>query len=560
MEKEILTLYENRDFVSLAKIAEHAEDESLCELLGLFDDRSLVEFYRALDPDTAAKALVLTPPEKQKLILTELHDDELDEIMDEVSTSDTVEIIEEMPLGVAHRIAEEEEIMELIEARNFKVLRPLLSSLPPADVAALLSMADKKDVALLFRILPKTLAADSFVELEGDLQEFLLRGLTDHELKTMLDEIFVDDTVEIIEEMPASVVRRILAQSDSETRDSINNILNYPKNSTGSVMTVEFVRLTANQTVANAFSHIRRTGIDKETIYTCYVTDDKRKLLGIVTAKDLLLNPPEAVLGDIMTTNIVYAHTTDDKEDTVLTINKYGFLALPVVDNEERLVGIVTVDDAMDILQEENTEDLETMHAMLPSSKPYVKTSPWSIFIQRLPWLLFLMISSTFTGIILNTYEGEIGELGGGVIGGLLIACIPMLMGTGGNAGSQASVTIIRGLALDEIKFKDVFRIIFKEFLVSLMLSAALGIVCYLKLTLIDNLLLGYEYTPLMSFVVSAALALTVVAAKFIGCILPMIAKLLRLDPAVVASPFITTLIDALSLIVYCNIAIAVLG
>lgn len=560
MNNELLTLYENRDFDALAVFAEQMNEAELCELMDLFNDDLLVEFYRALDADTAARALVVLPTEKQSLLLTELHDDELDDIMEEISVDDTVEIIEDMPLTVAHRIAEEEEIMQLIKERNFKVLKPILATLPPADVATLLSIADKEDVALIFRILPKTLAADCFVELESDLQRFILQKLTDHELKSVMDEIFVDDAVDLIEEMPASVVKRILAQSDKQTRDSINQILNYPKSSAGSVMTVEMVRLTPEQTVSQAFAHIRKTGIDKETIYTCYVTDEKRKILGIVTAKDLLLNSPDSLIGDVMTTNIVYVHTSDDKEEVVRTINKYGFLALPVVDNEERLVGIVTVDDAMDILQEENTEDLETMHAMLPSSKPYIKTNPLKIFWQRLPWLLFLMLSATFTGIILNSYEGTLGELGGGIIGGLLIACIPMLMGTGGNAGSQASVTIIRGLALDEIHFKDVFRILLKELTVALLLSVSLGAVCFLKLLLIDNMLLGYEYTPDVCGVISVALAVTVVLAKIVGCLLPMLAKLLRLDPAVVASPFITTLVDALSLIVYCNIAISVLG
>ena len=560
MNKELLTLYEDRDLVSLAKEAEQLDDTALCELMELFNDDLLVDFYRALDPDTAARALVDLPPEKQSLLLTELHDDELDDIMDEVSPEDTVEIIEDMPLSVANRIAEEDEFLHLLEERNFKVLRPLIATLPPADVATLLTIADKDDVALIFRILPKTLAADCFVELDADLQKFIIQRISDKELKAVMDELFVDDAVDLIEEMPANVVKRILRQSDKETRNSINEILNYPKSSAGSVMTVEMVRLTPTQTIKQAFDHIRKIGIDKETIYTCYVTDNKRKILGIVTAKDLMISSPDAMIGDVMTTNIVYAHTTDDKEEVVHTINKYGFLALPVVDNEERLVGIITVDDAMDIMQEENTEDLETMHAMLPSSKPYIKTNPLKIFWQRLPWLLFLMLSATFTGIILNSYEGSLGELGGGIVGGLLIACIPMLMGTGGNAGSQASVTIIRGLALDEIHFKDVFRILLKELIVALLLAVSLGLTCFIKLILIDNMIFGYDYTPDVCGVISVALAVTVVLAKVVGCTLPMLAKLLHLDPAVVASPFITTLVDALSLVVYCNIAIAYLG
>lgn len=543
----------------MAEILEDYEAKDLAAVLGEMSEADIAPLCRELNPDTVAEALVELSPEKQVVLIGDLHDDQLKEVMDEVSVSDTVDIMEDLPTGVILRIAEEEEIVDLIKNRNFKLLKPLLAEIPAVDIAKMLEEIPSDEVPIVFRVLPKALAADVFVEMDSVNQEKLLSRLSDKELKAVMDELFVDDTVDIIEEMPANVVKRMLAQSDKELRDGINEILKYGPDSAGSIMTVEFVRVRENMTVKEAFACIRAAAIDKETIYTCYVTDSKAKLIGIVTAKDLLLNSTHAVLSDIMTENVIYAHTYDDREEVARLINKYGFLALPVVDNEERLVGIVTVDDAMTVIQQENTEDIEKIHAIVPSDKPYLKTSIWEIFLHRLPWLLVLMISATFTGLILNKYEGTLNSLGGGIIGGLLIACVPMLMDTGGNAGSQASVTIIRGLALDEVSFKNIFRIQRKELGVSLMLALSLGLVCFAKLQLIDKLIFGFDYTIAVSIVISVSLALTIIAAKLVGCTLPLIAKALHLDPAVVASPFITTIVDALSLIVYCNIAICFL-
>lgn len=556
MDKQLNTLYQNRDFVGMANLLEDYTPEALAEVLGEVEDGDLVFLCRELNPDTVADALVELPAEKQKIILSGLHDDQLKEVMDEVSVGDTVDIIEDMPKSVVLRIAEEEEIKELLEDKNFRVLKPLLASIPAVDIAKILSEIDKEELPIVFRILPKALAADTFVELDSALQQYLIDRLSDKELKAVMDELFVDDTVDIIEEMPANVVKRMLAQSDKEMRDGVNEILKYGKDSAGSIMTVEFVRVRPDMTVKEAFDQIRKTGIDKETIYTCYVTDNKSKLIGIVTAKTLMLNSPETLLKDIMIDNVIYCHTSDDKEEVARVINKYGFLALPVVDNEERLVGIVTVDDAMDVMQAENTEDIEKIHAIVPSDKPYLKTGVLSIFLHRLPWLLILMVSATFTGLILNNYEEHLSVLGGS----LLIACVPMLMDTGGNAGSQACVTVIRGLALDQIRFKDIFRVQWKELRTGMLLALSLGLVCFAKLTLVDRLLFGFNYTPMIAFIVSLSLALTVIAAKFVGCSLPLVAKAVKLDPAVVASPIITTIVDALSLMVYCNIAIALLG
>ena len=539
----------------MAKILEDCSPEELAAALGEIEENDLVLLCRELNPDAVADALVQLPSDKQSVILSGLHDDQLKEVMDEVSVDDTLEIIEDMPNNVVVRIAEEEEIKKLLDEKNFKVLKPLLSSIPAVDIAKIFSEIDKEELPIVFRVLPKALAADTFVELDSDLQQFLIDRLSDKELKAVMDELFVDDTVDIIEEMPANVVKRMLAQTDKEMRDGINEILKYEKDSAGSIMTVEFVRVRPDMTVAESFEQIRKTGIDKETIYTCYVTDNKSKLIGIVTAKTLLLNKPTTLLRDIMVDNVIYCRTSDDKEEVARVINKYGFLALPVVDNEERLVGIVTVDDAMDVIQEENTEDFEKIHAIVPSDKPYLKTGVFSIFLHRLPWLLILMISATFTGLILNNYEEHLSALGGS----LLIACVPMLMDTGGNSGAQACVTIIRGLALDQIRFKDILRVQWKELRAGVLLALSLGLVCFAKLTLVDRLLLGFDYTPMIAFIVSLSLAITIIAAKLVGCSLPLVAKAVKLDPAVVASPIITTIVDALSLMVYCNIAIALL-
>ena len=369
-----------------------------------------------------------------------------------------------------------EQIMELLEAKRYSKIKGLLSDQEPADIAYMFDDLPEKSMPLLYRLLPKELAADVFVELDTDTQEMLLKGFSDSELKAVLDELYLDDAVDIIEEMPANVVKRIIHHTEPEMRQHINEILNYPKDSAGSVMTIEFVHLRGDMTVQDAFTRIRRTGLDKETIYTCYVTDQRRILIGTVSAKDLLLADEDCIISDIMETNPICAHTHDDKEDVALDLSKYDLLAIPVVDNEERLVGIVTVDDAIDVLQEEATEDIEKMAGITPSEKPYLKTGILDTCRQRIPWLLLLMISATFTGMIISHYEEALGRFV------ILTAFIPMIMGTGGNSGSQSSVTVIRGLALDEIEFRDIFRIIWKELQVALVCGIVLSIATYLKI------------------------------------------------------------------------------
>lgn len=446
-------------------------------------------------------------------------------------------------------------IKELILSKRYVEARQILTDINPADIALLFADFSDDMLPVLFRILPKDIATDVFVEMSADDQQTLIKSFSDYELKIVFEDLFLDDAVDIIEEMPASVVKRILINSSPEVRSQINSLLNYPKDSAGSIMTIEYVDLKKHLTVAEAFEHIKKTGVDKETIYTCYVTDTARVLIGIVTAKTLLLSDRNATIEEVMETNVIYANTLDDKEDVAMTIEKYGFLALPVVDKEKRLVGIVTVDDAIEVIQEEAEEDFSKMAAITPNEKPYLQSSAISIWKARIPWLLLLMISATVTGAIIASFETALAACA------VLTTFIPMLMGTGGNSGSQASVTVIRELSLGEIKFADIFRVQWKEFRVSFLCGITLGVVEFAKLVLFDNLLLGNEAITLsVAIAVSATICLTVILAKFVGCSLPIVAQKLGFDPAVMASPFITTVVDALSLIVFFTIASSILN
>ena len=446
-------------------------------------------------------------------------------------------------------------IVEMIQNKQFRALREYLDTLNPADIAEVMEdLVDDDKITYeqlpkFYRLLPKDLAADTFVELNPDLQEELIKALTDKEIREVMDDMFVDDAVDVIEEMPANVVKRMIQNVDAETRRTINQILNYPEDSAGSIMTIEYVDLHPDMTVKDAFEHIRKTGLEKETIYICYVTD-KRKLIGLVSVRDLLLHPYEALIKDIMEEDVIFVHTTDDKELVAQMLAKYDFTALPVVDNDDRLVGIVTVDDAIDVLTEEATEDIEKMAAIMPSEHPYLRSSVWEIWKQRIPWLLVLMVSSTFTGIILNKYEAALDAVVA------LTAFIPMLMDTSGNCGSQASVAIIRSMSLGEVELSDILKVVWKEFRVSLLCGAVLSVVSFLKLIFLDGMLLGNTgVSVIIAAVVSISLFVTVVLAKIVGCSLPFAAKKLGADPAVMSSPFITTIVDALSLLTYMTVA-----
>lgn len=451
-----------------------------------------------------------------------------------------------------------EKISEMIEEKRFKEMKALFTEdSNPIDLAEAFEELSEKGLIIAFRMLSKEQAAEVFVEMPSDLQELLIGSINDRELKEMIDELYLDDAVDIIEEMPANVVARILKTTDAETRKTINEILLYPEDSAGSIMTPEYVSLKGSMTVGEAFDQIRAVGVDKETVYTCYVTEN-RHLIGVVSVRSMLIADRDTPLTELMHKNYISVTTTDDKEFVASQIKKYGYMALPVVDKENRLVGIVTIDDAMDVMEEEMTEDMQIMAAMSPSEDPYLKTSAWKIWKQRIPWLLLLMVSATFTGMIISGFEASLA------IFPALTAFIPMLMDTGGNSGSQASVTVIRALALDEVEPGDVFAVIWKEFRVSLMCGITLAAANFAKIALIDMLLLknlAFDASGIrVATVVCATLAITVVCAKLIGCTLPILAKKMKLDPAVMASPFITTAVDAISLLVYFAVASAALG
>ncbi len=446
----------------------------------------------------------------------------------------------------------EEQIFKLIENRRFVELKEILSEMQPADIAEIFEEAKDKEIPVLFRILPKELAAEVFVEFDSDKQELLVNAFSDNELREVLDELFMDDTVDLIEEMPASVAKRILRHTDANTRRMINQLLAYPDDSAGSIMTTEYIDLKKNMTVDEALDRIRNKGIDTETIYTCYVIDSRRNLLGTVSLRDLLLNKKDCIVKDLMDENVIYANTLDDKGEVVSLFDRYDMLALPVVDKERRLVGLITVDDAIDVMQEEASEDIEKMAAILPSERTYLKTGVFETFRSRIPWLLFLMISATFTGAIISSFEARLAQCIA------LVAFIPMLMGTGGNAGSQTSVSVIRALSLGDIEFKDIFKVIWKELRVAVIIGIILGVINFIKLYLVDFLWLhtfdtGVELAQMAT--ICLTLIFVIIVAKMLGAVLPIVAKKLGLDPAVMASPLVTTILDAISLLIYFGIA-----
>ena len=449
----------------------------------------------------------------------------------------------------------EKALLNMLQAKKYASARDILTTMNPSDIAGIFEELAENQIPLAFRLLPKEQAAETFVEMEPEAQELLIRGFSDNELKEVLQELYVDDAADLVEEMPANVVKRILKNADPEMRSSINQILQYPENSAGSIMTTEYVTLRPEMTVEESILRIRRQGVDKETIYTCYVTQG-RKLIGLVTVKDLLLaQDDEMRIQDIMLTNLISVTTHTDQEEVARMLGHYHFLALPVVDKEDRMVGIVTFDDAIEVIQDEATEDMELMGGMSPSEKTYLRNTPLDLFKNRIPWLMLLMVSATFTGLIITAFEGALAAQVA------LTAFIPMLMGTGGNSGSQSSVTIIRALSLDEVDFRDIGRILWKEFCTALMCGLALGLVCFGKIWLVDRMLMGnYDITFMVDAVVCLTLAVTVVCAKLVGCSLPILAKAVHLDPAVMASPFISTIVDALSLLVYFLFAQTLLG
>lgn len=447
-----------------------------------------------------------------------------------------------------------ETLAALVEGKKYTTLRDVLVTMNAVDVAAIFEDMPEEKLPLLFRLLPKELAAETFVEMEPEAQELLIRGFSDNELKEVVDELYVDDAVDIVEEMPANVVKRILKQADPEMRKMINEILKYPDDSAGSIMTTEYVSLRPDMTAEEAIKRIRRTGVDKETIYTCYVTENNRKLIGMISMRTLILAEDDDVLKEIMEQNVISVSTLEDQENVAQMFTKYDFSALPVVDQENRLVGIVTVDDAIDVLQEETTEDFEKMAGMAPSDKPYLRTGILETWKSRVPWLLVLMLSATLTSMVLTSYETSLAACSA------LVAFIPMLTGTGGNSGTQASVAVIRGLSLGEVEFTDTLQVIWKEIRVAVLCGVTLASCNFVKLMVVDRIILHNDgVTVPVAAVICVTMVFTVLCAKAVGCLLPLLAERIHVDPAVMASPFISTVVDVVTLLIYLQVAKAIL-
>ena len=440
------------------------------------------------------------------------------------------------------------EIKELLETKQYTRLRQKVAEMNEADIASAMEELEKEELLKMFRILPKGMAADVFSYLEVESQQFIITSLSERDAGLIIDNLMSDDATDLLEEMPASVVKRLLACASPETRRDINHLLRYPEDSAGSIMTVEFMDLKEDITVEEAIARIRKKGVDSETINICYVLDKQRTLVGTVALRYLLLSEPDAVIGDIMHENVISLNTLMDQEEVARQFQKYDFTSMPVVDNENRLVGIITVDDVVDIMEEEATEDIEKMAAIVPTDKPYMRTGVWETTMTRIPWLLLLMLSATFTGKIINSFESALSACV------VLTAYIPMLMGTGGNAGGQSSVVVIRGISLEEIEFSDIFKVVWKEFRIAIICGIILAGVNFLKMLLLDHT------TILVAAVVSITLVVTLICAKVLGCILPMLAKKAGFDPAVMASPFNTTVVDAVSLFTYFSVATLILG
>ena len=452
------------------------------------------------------------------------------------------------------QIKELEEVLELLNTKQYTKLRQYLAELNDADIAGLLEELEEEEMLKVFRILPKDLAADVFSYLDMDNQQKIITSLSDKEATNIINNLMADDAADLLEEMPANIVKKLLTNASPDVRRDINHLLRYPEDSAGSIMTVEYVDLKENLTVNQAIERIRKVGLDSETINICYVLDAQRRLVGTVALRYLLLMDGDEIIGDIMHENVISINTLMDQEEVARQFKKYDFTAMPVVDNENRLVGIITVDDIVDIIEEETTEDMEKMAAIVPSDKPYMKTGVFETFKKRIPWLLLLMVSATFTGQIIARFEDALSAFA------ILTAYIPMLMDTGGNCGSQASVTVIRGISLDEIEFSDLFRVIWKEIRVAVVCGATLAAANFVKLMLVDKMIFGNPITITVALVICLTLVVTVFAAKVVGCTLPLLAKKIGFDPAVMASPFITTVVDAISLMIYFNFASLLLG
>lgn len=556
MESKVFKYLERKRFKSVANLFYKSTIKNNLKILNILDDNDLIQVVRRLKKDYLANLLIHLPTEKRQLILESLNNNELNKLLEDVSVNVTIQIIEGSSQDVASKVLKKEEITYLLNRGNLTILKPLVSMMSSEELVKILEQLKPQNRVDLFLILPKDLAVKTFVGLTYQTKQLLLNKLTEEEIKDLMVGLVVDETVILVKEMPFNIVKKIMSQSSEETKEYINSILNYPKDSVGRIMSKEYLAIPSQSTIRQALQIVKKSKIKSNNFYNVYVVDEANKLMGMVSVKKLIQTEGDELVCDVMEKDIIFSQTNENKRLVAGKLFDYNLMTIPIVNESNHLVGVISIDDAVYIIKKKNDEYLTKMNALSPITTPYLKTNIWQIWKTRIPWLLILLISATFTGLILNSYESKLNA-----ISPVLFACVPMMMDTGGNCGSQSSVTVIRSLSLNELTVNDWWRVLIKEIGASIILGLTLALACFAKLLLIDNLLFGYSgYTMIRSAVVSLALFVTVVIAKITGCLLPLIAKKCKLDPAVMAAPFITTIVDSLSLILFCSMSVAILA
>ena len=556
MESKVFKYLERKRFKSVANLFYKSTIKNNLKILNILDDNDLIQVVRMLKKDYLANLLIHLPTEKRQLILESLNNNELNKLLEDVSVNVTIQIIEGSSQDVASKVLKKEEITYLLNRGNLTILKPLVSMMSSEELVKILEQLKPQNRVDLFLILPKDLAVKTFVGLTYQTKQLLLNKLTEEEIKDLMVGLVVDETVILVKEMPFNIVKKIMSQSSEETKEYINSILNYPKDSVGRIMSREYLAIPLQSTIRQALQIVKKSKIKSNNFYNVYVVDEANKLMGMVSVKKLIQTEGDELVCDVMEKDIIFSQTNENKRLAAGKLFDYNLMTIPIVNESNHLVGVISIDDAVYIIKKKNDEYLTKMNALSPITTPYLKTNIWQIWKTRIPWLLILLISATFTGLILNSYESKLNA-----ISPVLFACVPMMMDTGGNCGSQSSVTVIRSLSLNELTVNDWWRVLIKEIGASIILGLTLALACFAKLLLIDNLLFGYSgYTMIRSAVVSLALFVTVVIAKITGCLLPLIAKKCKLDPAVMAAPFITTIVDSLSLILFCSMSVAILA
>ena len=556
MESKVFKYLERKRFKSVANLFYKSTIKNNLKILNILDDDDLIQVVRSLRKDYLANLLVHLSTEKRQLILESLNDKEINKLLEDISVNVTIQIIEGSSQEVASKVLKKEEITYLLNRGNLTILKPLVSMMSSEELVKIFEQLKPQNRVKLFLILPKDLAVKTFVGLTYQTKQLLLNKLTEEELKDLMAGLVVDETVILVKEMPFNIVKKIMSQSSEETKEYINSILNYPKDSVGRIMSREYLAIPSQSTIRQALQIVKKSKIKSNNFYNVYVVDESNKLMGMVSVKKLIQTEGDELVCDVMEKDIIFSQTNENKRLVAGKLFDYNLMTIPIVNEANHLVGVISIDDAVYIIKKKNDEYLTKMNALSPITTPYLKTNIWQIWKTRIPWLLILLISATFTGLILNSYESKLNA-----ISPVLFACVPMMMDTGGNCGSQSSVTVIRSLSLNELTVKDWWRVLIKEIGASIILGLTLALACFAKLLLIDNLLFGYSgYTMIRSAVVSLALFVTVVIAKITGCLLPLIAKKCKLDPAVMAAPFITTIVDSLSLILFCSMSVAILA